>query len=98
METLRAYDDERLAAEFGELTLRRAREYAVTGRVTDLAVNEASSIVVLQATVRGSGGRSYRTAVTIVDDARDDFLTSRCSCPVAVMCKHGAAVVLHARA
>src|SRR5918996_417843 len=56
MEILSAYDDERLAAEFGELTLHRAREYAVTGRVTELTVSEASSIVVLQAKVRGSGG------------------------------------------
>ncbi len=98
MDTLAAYDDERLARDFGEPTLRRGREYAVTGRVTDLAVSEASSIVVLQARVRGSAGRTYSTAVTLVDDAHEDYLTSRCSCPVAVLCKHGAAVVLHARA
>ena len=97
METLASYDDERLAREFGELTLRRAREYAAGSRVTNLRVSEASSIVVLQADVRGSGGRPYSTSVTIVDDAEDDYLTSRCSCPVAVLCKHGAAVVLHAR-
>ncbi len=58
MDTLAGYDDERLARDFGELTLHRGREYAATGRVTDLTVNEASSIVVLQARVRGSGGRS----------------------------------------
>src|SRR5919112_4055332 len=98
MDTLAAYDDERLARDFGELTLMRGREYAVTGRVTDLAVNEASSIVVLRARVRGTAGRTYSTAVTLVDDAHEDYLTSRCSCPVAVLCKHGAAVVVHARA
>ena len=98
MDTLAAYDDLRLAREFGEVTLRRAREYAATDRVTDLVVNEVSSIVVLQARVRGTGGRIYSTSVTLVDDARQDYLTSRCSCPVAVLCKHGAAVVLHARA
>src|SRR4051794_5211106 len=98
MDTLGAYDDERLTRDFGELTLRRGREYAVTGRVTDLTVNEASSIVVLQARVKGSAGRVYSTAVTLVDDAHEEYLTSRCSCPVAVLCKHGAAVVLHARA
>ena len=98
MDTLAGYDDERLARDFGELTLHRAREYAATGRVSDLAVSEASSIVVLRARVRGSAGRTYSTAVTLVDDAHEDYVTSRCSCPVAVLCKHGAAVVLHARA
>src|SRR5215213_1172142 len=98
MDTLAAYDDERLARDFGEPTLRRGREYAVTGRVTDLAVSEASSILVLQARVRGSGGRTYSTVVTLVDDRQEEYLTSRCSCPVAVLCKHGVAVVLHARA
>ncbi len=97
METLAAYDDERLARDFGELTLRRAREYAATDRVTDLVVNEVPSLVLLQAKVRGTGGRSYSTSVTLVDDEHEDYLTSRCSCPVAVLCKHGAAVVLHAR-
>ncbi len=47
MDTLAAYDDERLARDFGELTLSRGREYAVTGRVSDLVVSEASSIAVL---------------------------------------------------
>jgi superfamily II DNA or RNA helicase len=44
--------------------------------------------------VEGSHGESYRTEVNLVLRGADTRVRSRCTCPVGVDCKHGAAVLL----
>ncbi|MBW1784908.1 MAG: SWIM zinc finger family protein, partial [Deltaproteobacteria bacterium] len=64
----------------------RGRSYQQQGRVSDLAVTDDGSLI---AWVRGT--RRYATRVTMDEDGLPD---STCTCPYALGCKHGVAVVL----
>ena len=48
----------------------------------------------LEATVTGSNGESYRTAIKLDQRFEGIRVTSTCTCPVTVQCKHGAAALL----
>jgi uncharacterized Zn finger protein len=69
----------------GSRTLSRGQSYQRAGRVDDLAVSPAGSLI---ATVRGS--KAYTTLV----EFQEGGLASRCSCPYGQSCKHAVAVVL----
>ena len=83
-----------LRRSFGDDALRRGSAYASGGRVVDMAWSAAERT--FYAVVRGSQGRTYRTAVSY--DANDRRWWGECSCPVVEDCKHAAAVLLSARA
>lgn len=86
-----------LAQFFDSATLLRARDYA--DAVVDLeVVHETSASLTATAEVRGTAPHPYRVQLHAEVDQRDDWIFSSCTCPVARMCKHGAAVALSLRA
>ena len=77
----------------GPLSLDRGAAYASQGRVLDVSWVAPMSIV--RASVLGSGGIVYRTAVH--SQVRHGFLMPQhgiCTCPVGANCKHAAAALL----
>jgi uncharacterized Zn finger protein len=89
------YDDAELVRSFGSVTLARGREYADRGRVVTMEISDANPrITVVHGQVEGSGGRTYGTHVTLVEDPSGAWLDARCTCPVVRMCKHAAALVV----
>lgn len=84
-----------IRAAVGSETFRRGAAYARAGRVHWLGSDPQQRILV--ASVAGTAPHPYRTLVQ-VGDARGARPTSgRCSCPMAVDCKHVAAVLIAAR-
>lgn len=89
-------DQQTLHQVFGTATLQRGKRYFSEQRVLYLKINlRGASIRELDAVVEGSSGRTYQTRVA-VDPYSPWALTSDCSCPVEVDCKHGVAVLLEA--
>ena len=91
--------DDDLSDELGAGTFARGEAYARSGAVTTLVAGRGG--LTLLANVRGSGGRSYQTLVTVqgVEGQPDEPLSwsGRCSCPMQVDCKHVVALLLTAR-
>ncbi|WP_221934809.1 DEAD/DEAH box helicase [Georgenia yuyongxinii] len=83
-------DEAAIVDAVGPETFRRGEAYARDGRVTWLS-NDARTGV-LYASVEGSRQRPYQTLVTVGAGP----LSGRCTCPVAVNCKHMAAVLVAA--
>jgi hypothetical protein len=82
-----------LAQFFDTMTLLRAREYVAA--VEDLVVaHETSGSLTATATVPGTAPVPYVVQFHAEVDESSDWVFSSCSCPVARMCKHGAAVAL----
>jgi len=75
-------DEFRLAQIFGETTFRRGKDYFEEGRVLYAVKLEDIIIGEVLGTMR------YRTRATV------NGLSSICSCPVGVNCKHGVALIL----
>ena len=75
-------DEFRVAQIFGETTFRRGKDYFEEGRV--LYAIKLEDIIIGEV----MGTERYRTRVTV------SSLSSRCSCPVRVNCKHGVALIL----
>lgn len=80
-------------------TFTKAQRLANDGGVLscEAAPSQIDGVVRLSGTVRGSGGSSYRTSVTL-DLNDEDVVTYQCTCPAAVsydgMCKHEVALAL----
>ncbi|MET0977370.1 MAG: SNF2-related protein [Paeniglutamicibacter terrestris] len=77
----------------GPLSLDRGAAYATQGRVLD--VDWIAPMSIVRASVLGSGGNIYRTAVH--SQIRDGYLMPQhgiCTCPVGSNCKHAAAALL----
>ena len=84
----------------GSAALGRARGYATAARIRDAAYDAATHR--LTANIKGSGGKGggrwYSTSVHLTAPAPDGSsrpLRSMCSCPVALNCKHAAALMLY---
>lgn len=76
--------------EFDEATRNRARQYAESGTVQQLAFN---GVKTLTATVKGSEDNEYQLKVDITRGRENLSLRGICSCPVRINCKHvGAAL------
>ena len=76
--------------EFDEATRNRARQYAESGAVQQLAFN---GVKTLTATVKGSEDKEYQLKVDITRGRENLSLRGICSCPVRINCKHvGAAL------
>ncbi len=98
MGLLAAYDDRELARVFGTSTLDRARAYVDAGRVLSVEVNDTSArLAMVEGQVQGSRSVPYNPTVTLAQSPHGGWLDARCSCPVARLCKHAAAVVMVAR-
>ena len=92
------FDDPELIRTFGRATYERGRDYAVSGAVEDLVVQESGAAVTLvTGSVSGSRSYDYGTSVTLVDQPGSPWLDSRCTCPVSRLCKHAVALVVAAR-
>jgi len=101
-----ALDDRVLARAFGAQTLDRGLAYAQQGRVG--SIQSVGNL--MTASVAGSGYRgSYRTTVALPEsraagwnefdgDELAQTLVVTCTCPMRQDCKHGIALIAHARA
>ncbi len=93
MTILAALTPSALAPYFDSGTLARGFEYARTGRIIDPEITKLTTdTVIATAEARGSNGRDYGVHVyaELVDDRF--WITTTCSCPVRVDCKHGVAL------
>ncbi|KXO89320.1 DEAD/DEAH box helicase [Tsukamurella pseudospumae] len=86
-----SFTPEDLIGFFGGPTVRRAGEYVGTGLIGDLEWDDEKHLV----TGVVAGSREYDTKVWIAP-AGDRWrpVRSHCTCPVAMNCKHGAALLL----
>ena len=84
-----------LSVTFGHPTALAGEAYVSEGRVEALMVASSGEATVVQAAVLGAHKRRYETVVTIRPGGG---VTSRCTCPVRINCKHGAAAALAAKA
>jgi len=71
---------------FDDAIIDRGHKYQEQDRVSDLAVTDNGDLVAWV-----SGTLQYATTVEITDG---NYLDSYCTCPYAINCKHGVAVVL----
>jgi len=92
---LRRVTDEAIEDQVGTAAYHRARHYARSGLVETINTGDRGRM--LLATVSGSRSRPYTAMVTLASDTAPPQWVSRCSCPVAVDCKHVAALLLVAR-
>lgn len=96
MEIRDALTDDYLARFFDPGTLARAHGYL--DEVFDLAaVHETSTSLTATAEVWGSSPAPYRVQFHAEVNEASDWVFTACSCPVARLCKHGAAVALRLR-
>jgi len=85
-----------LNLNFDSNSLQRGKRYFSQGRVQNLVrETEGMSIQVLRAEVSGSQRQLYITEVRF-DRYLPGKISSFCSCPVGIRCKHAAAVILQA--
>ena len=82
--------DEAIKVSWGVPTFLRGRAYRDAGHVIKHSVGRNGAI---DAVVQGAGGKTYRTFLH--HDQRG--VSSACSCPVAMGCKHAVAVLLAVR-
>ncbi|MFJ4385639.1 SNF2-related protein [Pseudomonas sp. NPDC089408] len=74
-------------------TLSRGRAYSLEGRVGQLSIEG----MVIHAECVGSQGRVYQQYITLTASEDGLEVNGNCSCPVAINCKHCAAVLFHLR-
>ena len=81
----------------GHEAFARGMVYARNGRVTDIELDEPGLII--RGRVRGSYRDDYATSIQLAQSASGVLTAHRgvCSCPVAMDCKHAAAVLIVAR-
>ncbi|MBB1029421.1 helicase SNF2, partial [Dietzia sp. SLG310A2-38A2] len=83
----------------GTAALARSRPYVNPDAIGDVSYSPGSRT--LSALVAGSGGRRYRTEVAFGHPDQGGWSRpklSTCTCPVAMRCKHAAALMLFAGA
>ncbi|MGB3302721.1 SNF2-related protein [Gordonia sp. (in: high G+C Gram-positive bacteria)] len=79
---------------FDSRTLQRARQYATAGMIFDIEWSDG----ILTGTSRGSGSERYSCNVKVRGSGPTMKASASCTCPVAIRCKHSAALVLAATA
>lgn len=86
-----SFTPEDLIGFFGGPTVRRAGEYVGTGLIGDLEWDDEKRLV----TGAVAGSREYDTRVWVEPGGSGwRPVRSLCTCPVALNCKHGAALLL----
>ena len=83
-----------IAATVGSASLQRGAAYAQQGRVSWITTDAKNRV--LYASVHGSARQPYQTLVRVGGAAERYRSSGRCTCPMAVDCKHVAAVLLAA--
>jgi superfamily II DNA or RNA helicase len=89
-----AWSDDDLRERFTPGTFERGRVYARAGAVRTVHAGGEGNVLLAQ--VDGNRRQPYQTLVT-GPSARQSGIGGRCSCPMAVDCKHVVAVLLTAR-
>ncbi|MFD1337523.1 SNF2-related protein [Microbacterium lemovicicum] len=87
-----------IARLVGALSFSRGKTYADSGRVSDLTYQAAGQV--LSGLVKGSADRPYQVRIALADatTSRPMVRTATCTCPIAINCKHAAAVLTAAAA
>jgi superfamily II DNA or RNA helicase len=95
MNILSLLTDDAIREHFDPLTVHRALEYASTGCVSTPHIDSLTRDQV-SATAEVQGTRSWPYVVQLhaEGDKGGVWVTSECTCPVAIDCKHGAALAL----
>ena len=97
--TLRTWTDlpgeEQILLAVGAPAFARGLAYAKGGKVTWLTSDPERRV--LYAEVQGTDPTPYQTLVQVGDPGGKRLSSGRCTCPVAVDCKHVAAVLVAAR-
>ena len=96
MDIRHALTDAYLAGFFDHGALTRARHYLDAIEELEV-VHETDSSLTATASVLGSAPVPYQVQFHAEVDAAADWVFASCTCPVARMCKHGAAVALALR-
>lgn len=81
-----------LLREIGDTSVARGRGYQRDKRVLQMAVDPDDLLVTGE--VRGSGGKTYRQTIQLLQEERGTGIDGECTCPVGHNCKHVAAVLL----
>ncbi|UZE25549.1 DEAD/DEAH box helicase [Pseudomonas sp. B21-056] len=76
---------------FSPRTLERGFDYAEQDQIRILKIDERA----IQAECRGSGNNVYQQVIELIRHRNDYEVDYQCSCPVAINCKHCAAVMFH---
>ncbi|WP_300464940.1 SWIM zinc finger family protein [Desulfobacula sp.] len=71
---------------FEDAIIDRGHKYQMKGRVSDLSLTDNGDLIAWV-----SGTKRYATTIEMTDG---EYLDSYCTCPYAINCKHGVAVVL----
>jgi superfamily II DNA or RNA helicase len=88
--------NEAISAMVGHEAFSRGLVYARTGRVSEVRFDEETRVI--SGRVRGSYRDGYSTSVQLADpQSGPSAHRGHCSCPVALDCKHAAAVLVAAR-
>lgn len=74
---------------FNPATIQRSYDYLQQIDTKTITLAENNGRVIMAAKIKG--GRYYTTTI-IYDIQRDSLVSTQCSCPVGVNCKHGAAL------
>ncbi|MBS2938747.1 DEAD/DEAH box helicase [Nocardioides sp. J2M5] len=82
-----------LSRFFDPVTILRARDYVAVVEELEV-VHETADSLTATAMVPGTAPVPYRVQLHAEVDPEADWVFSSCSCPVARLCKHGAAVAL----
>lgn len=94
---LRALDESQLPGQFGADTVSRGSAYQRKGMVRQVRVFSAE---ILHAVVAGNGPHPYQVVIRTLRDGNQlswgPSLSTQCSCPVQVACKHAIAALLAA--
>ena len=91
MADIYSYNMNDVAESFSSATLAKGKTYVQQGRVQELQWLSATHLC---AKVRGSEARPYTTNVKIIKRGNNMLLDGSCTCPMAVDCKHIAAVAI----
>lgn len=74
---------------FDQATIQRSYDYVQQIDTKTITLADSHSRVIMSAKI--AGGHYYTTTI-IYDIQRDSLVNTRCSCPVGLNCKHGAAL------
>ncbi len=88
--------DDVLRSAFDPVTLNRGTGYWLGGHVIEMEINESEASV--SGLVMGSSAHDYHTRVIVLDrPGGGSSLSTACTCPVQIECKHAAALLMSAR-
>ncbi|WP_203335959.1 DEAD/DEAH box helicase [Nocardioides limicola] len=95
MNILNSLSDEALRRFFDAASLARGQDYAARGRVLQPEISElGAENLSVTARVKGTEPLPYHVQLYAEMPSGELWLTTMCSCPVRIACKHGAALAV----